>query len=111
MLLIQRKNTSLLRKLDASDRGELAAQATVLQPADGERRPVTGLPAARDSFVGRTEELAALAVALEAGRLVTLVGLGGMGKTRLATEAARRSGPAFPFGGAFVLERFVRSPQ
>ncbi len=94
--------SSLLRKLDASDRGELAAQATVLQPADGERRPVTGLPAARDSFVGRTEELAALAVALEAGRLVTLVGLGGMGKTRLATEAARRSGPAFPFGGAFV---------
>jgi predicted ATPase len=94
--------SSLLRKLGAADRHELAAQATALQPPDGERRPLTGLPAARDSFVGRTEELAAVVDALETGRLVTLVGPGGMGKTRLATEAARRIAPAFPFGGAFV---------
>ena len=36
------------------------------------------------------------------GRLVTLTGTGGSGKTRLAIEAARRCAPAFPGGIWFV---------
>ena len=40
------------------------------------------------SFVGRTEELKVLTAAVRSGRLVTLIGPGGVGKTRLALEAA-----------------------
>ena len=43
------------------------------------------------SFVGRDEELARLTRALERDRLVTVVGLGGIGKTRIVEELARRS--------------------
>ena len=48
------------------------------------------LPAERDVFVGRSEELHALAQLFESGaRLVTLHGLGGIGKTRLSQHYAR----------------------
>jgi predicted ATPase/DNA-binding SARP family transcriptional activator len=46
------------------------------------------LPAQLTSFVGRDAELAQLARLLAAGRLVTVVGPGGAGKTRLVLEAA-----------------------
>ncbi|MFH8408492.1 ATP-binding protein [Streptomyces sp. NPDC018019] len=46
------------------------------------------LPAELTRFVGRAGELAALAGHLEAARLVTLTGVGGVGKTRLALQAA-----------------------
>ena len=49
----------------------------------------TNLPSPRTSFVGRDEELERVVALLGAGRLVTLVGTGGAGKTRLAVEAAR----------------------
>ena len=48
------------------------------------------LPTRLTSFVGRDEELKLLAELLGGSRLVTLVGPGGAGKTRLATEAASR---------------------
>lgn len=48
------------------------------------------LPAFLTSFVGRRDELAAVAELLRAHRMVTLVGAPGVGKTRLAVEAARR---------------------
>ena len=47
------------------------------------------LPAERDSFVGRQESLAVLATKLDAGaRLVSVLGMGGVGKTRLVTRFA-----------------------
>ncbi|MFI8291697.1 BTAD domain-containing putative transcriptional regulator, partial [Streptomyces sp. NPDC085614] len=49
------------------------------------------LPARLTSFVGRAAELDALGAALRAGRLVTLTGPGGVGKTRLALEGADRA--------------------
>ncbi|MET7671351.1 BTAD domain-containing putative transcriptional regulator [Micromonospora luteifusca] len=48
-------------------------------------RPSGNLRAALTSFVGRPEELARIRSQLATGRLVTLVGPGGAGKTRLAT--------------------------
>ncbi|WP_053735274.1 BTAD domain-containing putative transcriptional regulator [Nocardia sp. NRRL S-836] len=48
------------------------------------------LPVRLTSFVGREEELGRIAERLGQARLVTLVGPGGAGKTRLATEAAAR---------------------
>ncbi|MET7461466.1 BTAD domain-containing putative transcriptional regulator [Nonomuraea sp. NPDC005501] len=53
------------------------------------KEPVTNLPAPLTDLVGRDGELAAVRDLLAAGRLVTLTGPGGVGKTRLALEAAR----------------------
>ncbi|MBE1466055.1 BTAD domain-containing putative transcriptional regulator [Kibdelosporangium phytohabitans] len=51
----------------------------------------TRLPAQLTSFVGRQHEMTELEALLGRDRLVTLVGPGGAGKTRLATEAASRA--------------------
>lgn len=57
------------------------------------------LPAERDAFVGRREPLADLARRLDAGaRLISVVGLGGTGKTRLVTRFGWRSLGEFPGG-------------
>ncbi|MDI5938094.1 BTAD domain-containing putative transcriptional regulator [Micromonospora sp. DH15] len=58
------------------------------------------LPARLDELVGRAGVLAELRAVLPGRRLVTLVGPGGVGKTRLATEVARE--PAGPDGGCLV---------
>lgn len=54
-------------------------------------RPVPGnLPAELNRFVGRADELAELTRLLAEFRLITLVGVGGVGKTRLAVHTAGR---------------------
>ncbi|SEO47659.1 BTAD domain-containing putative transcriptional regulator [Trujillonella endophytica] len=63
---------------------------TPVRPAPPAALPVAPLPVPLTSFVGRAAELDAVTAALAGGRLVTLVGPGGSGKTRLALEAARR---------------------
>ena len=68
------------------------------------------LPAAVDALVGRERELAELARLLAGERLVTLTGPGGIGKTRLAQEAARAAGTRFPAGVAFIDLAPLREP-
>ena len=77
--------SSLLRKLQVNDRRALAAAAATVRPA-GSAPPAVAvpLPSPLTSFVGRVAERAVLAGALAAHRLVTAVGPGGVGKTRLA---------------------------
>jgi predicted ATPase len=48
--------------------------------------------------VGRQDEIGRVADVLQAGPLVTLTGVGGVGKSRLALEAAGLEGPRFPDG-------------
>jgi predicted ATPase/serine/threonine protein kinase len=60
------------------------------------------LPAAVTSFVGRERELADCARQLESTRWLTLVGMGGSGKTRLARRLAEQALEAFPDGVWFV---------
>jgi predicted ATPase len=68
-----------------------------------EERVLGNLPSAVDSFVAREEELAEVVARLQDTRLLTLVGVGGTGKTRVATEAASRLAAHFA-GGAWLLE-------
>jgi hypothetical protein len=50
------------------------------------------------SFIGRESEVAAVTAALRVHRLVTLTGVGGVGKTRLAVEVAGQLADEFPYG-------------
>src|SRR5215471_15732786 len=69
------------------------------------------LPAPATPLVGREREAAAVEelVVHEGVRLVTLTGPGGVGKSRLAVEAARQLGPGFADGVRFVELAAVRS--
>ncbi|WP_041820320.1 ATP-binding protein [Streptomyces davaonensis] len=81
-----------------------------MRDGQGEDTPVAGnLPLELDAFVGRTAELAGLADALDGTRLVTVTGVGGVGKSRLAARAAARSVP--PDGVWRVELAAVRDPE
>jgi predicted ATPase/DNA-binding SARP family transcriptional activator len=60
---------------------------TAVKPEPPKHAARTNLPAPVTSFVGREREIAHIGELLERSRLVTLVGPGGAGKTRLAREA------------------------
>jgi len=70
--------------------GDAERKVVPLQPARLREDPA-GLPPVRGGFVGRERELDRVgALLMGPARLVTLIGSGGIGKTRLAEEAARR---------------------
>jgi predicted ATPase/DNA-binding CsgD family transcriptional regulator len=73
----------------------------------------SSLPVQPTPFVGRADELRDLERLLADPncRLVTLVGPGGSGKTRLAIEAATAAASAFPDGVHFVALQPVASPE
>lgn len=64
-----------------------------------------------DAFIGREAELAELDDRLTPGCLVTLVGTGGVGKTRLAVHAAHEARHLFPDGTWFVDLARVAEPE
>jgi predicted ATPase/class 3 adenylate cyclase len=68
------------------------------------------LPGTVTNFVGRTVEQQGLAALVEANRLVTVVGPGGAGKTRLAVEVASTRVDAYPDGVWFVDLASVTDP-
>ena len=61
-------------------------------------------------FVGRQGELAQIAAMLERGRLVTVVGPGGVGKTRVALVAAAQAAGNYPDGVWIVEQSGLRDP-
>ncbi|MCW2660669.1 MAG: Cyclase [Mycobacterium sp.] len=62
------------------------------------------------SFIGRESEVAELQAAVKAHRLVTLTGVGGVGKTRLAVEVAARLVDEYPDGVWFFELAAVTDP-
>jgi transcriptional regulator with XRE-family HTH domain len=91
-------------RLDAAQQVALFAAARRRPSSTTTRRPGAeptirhNLPATLTSFVGRARELASVEARLATARLLTLTGVGGCGKTRLALEVARAMLEAFPDG-------------
>src|SRR3954451_23846781 len=99
-----------LRTLVTDDLALLLTERFHSGEPEPEREPEarSGLPARTTSFVGRDRELGELLDIVERDevRLFTLTGPGGIGKTRLAVEAARGLAPRFRDGVPYVaLER------
>jgi predicted ATPase/DNA-binding NarL/FixJ family response regulator len=76
----------------------------------GPTRRLGNLPAQATSFIGRRRELAELRKKLTAARLVSLVGPGGVGKTRLAIRIATDLARGFPDGAWLVELAEVQDP-
>jgi non-specific serine/threonine protein kinase len=72
--------------------------------------PAGSLPVERNSFVGRRTEISRVRQLLSGARLVTLVGPGGVGKTRLAIRVAGQMRHITPAGVCFVDLAVVRDP-
>jgi predicted ATPase/DNA-binding SARP family transcriptional activator len=97
----------------------ILAAAPELRPAPGPgpgpgtvpraRRP-GNLPAETTSFVGRERLLAEARRTLDGARLVTLTGVGGVGKTRLALRVAAESAASFP-DGTWLADLAVLAPR
>ncbi|MBK8900778.1 MAG: helix-turn-helix domain-containing protein [Anaerolineaceae bacterium] len=93
-------------------RGERPLDHLSLSPAS----PVTlspshlVTPSLPTPFIGRQYELAQIGERLGNGRLLTLLGPGGIGKTRLAIEAARQMQASFADGVVFVDLTAVTDP-
>jgi len=79
---------------------------------DHPARPSRALPIVPTPLLGRSSELDAVtaAIAMSGVRLLTLTGAGGIGKTRLALEAAHRLEETFPLGVFFVPLGDVHDP-
>jgi predicted ATPase/class 3 adenylate cyclase len=114
--------TASLVDIELTDLGEhrlkdLGAPERIYQLGDG-RFPAlkslyrTNLPVPATAFVGREPELAAVAELLRSdGRLLTLTGPGGTGKTRLAIQASAEAVESFPDGLWWVPLASLRDPR
>ena len=94
----------LADELGADPSGELVrlnAELLRRSAADSGRARRVGLRAAPNALVGRQDDLAAVSDLLSRNRLVTILGAGGLGKTRLAQAVAAEVPPAT---GVVVLE-------
>ena len=68
------------------------------------------LPGEVTGFIGRKAELAQVAALVAGSRLVTVIGPGGVGKTRLALRAARQAADGYPDGVCLVELSGLRDP-
>ncbi|MGE3797952.1 MAG: TIR domain-containing protein, partial [Thermomicrobiales bacterium] len=71
----------------------------------------TNLPPTEGQLFGRHQSVQEIESLLEHGRWLTLTGVGGTGKTRLAIEVAKRQLGAYPDGVWFVDLSSIRSPD
>ena len=106
--------TSAPRAATGADAGatQVAAPSPVPRPSGSLRLPrsVRGLASPLTAFVGRAEAVEEVAGLLDSSRLVTVTGPGGVGKTRLAVEVARRVAGRFADGACLVELAAVQEP-
>jgi len=109
------ETTSLYQSLRANlsqNRSAVSSAAPAEQPLHTEAATLPAEPAAAPGIVkiprpltplvGRKDDIDQIVAHLSSSRLVTLTGLGGIGKTRLAIEAGRQAGSKMPDGVFFV---------
>ena len=94
---LRRLESAILAQDRSLDAPAVAARGAI---AGAERRSI--IPEALSPLVGRDVELRELMQLLADDRFVTLVGPGGVGKTRLALEVARAGSAGLQFGGCLV---------
>jgi predicted ATPase/DNA-binding SARP family transcriptional activator len=75
------------------------------------RGDARSVPIPLTRFIGREADVATIVDRMRTARLVTLVGVGGTGKTRLALEVGRRLEDRFADGAAFVDLAAIREPS
>jgi predicted ATPase/DNA-binding CsgD family transcriptional regulator len=96
----------ILSKLYVRNRRQAVERAKELGLLEAEKRidtkPRTNLPAETTPFIGRRDELAEIKRQFEGIRLLTLVGPGGIGKTRIALKFAEGATADFSDGTFFV---------
>jgi len=68
------------------------------------------LPQQNTAFIGREKELKELKAKLVTARLITLLGMGGLGKTRLSLQVAAETMHAYPDGAWFIDLSAIRDP-
>ncbi len=103
-----------LRQLLHADLVQLSQQPPPVLPSGVPVPAVLSsqLPAALTSLIGRDDEITAVrALLLQGERLVTLVGPGGVGKTRIAAEVARELESQFADGVYFVSLSTLSDPD
>jgi predicted ATPase len=82
--------------------GDQPIRTGLLATRLNDSRPPTNIPEPISELIGREEELGAIAKLVAAHRLVTLIGVGGIGKTRLGLAVARELLPHFDDGVWFA---------
>src|SRR5215470_6294753 len=106
LTVYQRTRERLAEELGVDPSSELSALHTALlrgELGEGAENRRTNLRAELTSFVGRDDDVVAVAGLVADHRLVTLTGPGGSGKTRLATVTARSILDVLP-DGAWLVE-------
>ena len=113
-VLLSGATAELVAELEMTDLGEyrlkgIAPSVRLFQLGGGEFPALRAqpdragnIPTEVNEFVGRHDEIAGLLAQFGGHRVVTLLGAGGAGKTRLSIEAAAAAAPIFPDGCWFV---------
>ncbi|MEU5963746.1 BTAD domain-containing putative transcriptional regulator [Micromonospora parva] len=113
LLVYQRTSAALADALGVDPSPELSALHVALLRGEVHRREEnrkTNLRAELSSFIGKDEAVAEVGALVAEHRLTTLIGPGGSGKTRLATETARRMLDDVP-DGAWLVEFAAIGPD
>lgn len=80
----------------------IRAAISMRKANDAPRARLRRVPLSLTALIGRNSEQEEIAALLDRGRLVTLTGAGGVGKTRLAIAAAERVGERYADGAVFA---------
>lgn len=99
-----------LQEAILQQRPELAAPARVDAPPSASPSPARRLPPRLTSFLGREDDLRRVGALVQAHRLVTVTGPGGVGKTSLALEVARAAAAGLADGTGFTRLAGVTDP-